>query len=885
MKRKSMFALMILVLVFTISGASTVACGEGALESEIVTTLDSLDLNLPDQGIECTLAFERHDFSTAYDENATYSIIYDLPVLTGNLPGIDAVNALLSDDFQSFTDEILGEYGIDYYFDFSYDYESDEEYINPFEALCQIGEPIHYDDLELTAGLQYYDGRYISILFYNSFYNGEMGWYSPKGMTFDLLTGEMVSIADLFGNAQAVKDLISAAVIDGQSVYFDRYEDLYDDPEVELRESLKTLDLKSAEYFIGSDGQLYILGYSIIPMDVAITSTPLRLNTDFFSDDGIQIPREGRIRRMKKSVWTFEYDRYGDLIHETITDYDGGFEQYNNEYDAFGNIIHRVWIDKRGQTVSDTYFDYDYDDRLSHPIKLFNPEAETGSENYFEIGWFYEFFHSVVTKESVFSEEPTSKYYSYEISDDGRRITADVTDSEGSNYTVFYDFDDSGRYIGRHEQHNQNVISLGDIQYEYNSEGQLSRLSLGDIGHYEYYYGEDGRLEYVDADVNQMHFHYDFVYDEWGNIFHTGVYYELEYWDDDQVYSFCDGTIKPLTEEDRGLFRLDEAHFPDERFREVLSEEFDADGDGILSRNEINAITYLDVSGMDIESLEGIEYLTELEVLSCSENSIRRLDVSMLRKLYGVYCNDNGMEVLILGDAPDDETYYLICDHNNLESIDVSGIPYLSRIVAYSGHHDMDGVREYETGDPDFPYYYTFGHDSKTRVIIGHYDPEKPDLFESICLDWESTAEQLGFYIDVGNGENYGNTNDDGTAGIWVDGYTWSEMDGMLTTVGIRGDSDYCILGISTGMSASEAVNKLEKRGYRRAPDLETVESEYHYLLGRINGYWLEPGSYEVTLHIEDDTVTEVYAFYMACEESYEFLRWEPATPSPYGGA
>lgn len=193
---------------------------------------------------------------------------------------------------------------------------------------------------------------------------------------------------------------------------------------------------------------------------------------------------------------------------------------------------------------------------------------------------------------------------------------------------------------------------------------------------------------------------------------------------------------------------IDEAHFPDEAFRQALKQEdYDANGDGVLSGQEIQATNYLDVCYMGIESLEGIEYLSELETLACEGNSIRYLDVSMLKKLYGVYCSDNGMETLILGTAPDDGTFYLICSGNNLDSVDISGIPYLCDIVAHNGYYDDEyGQRIYESGDPDVPELYTIGHDSKTKMIFqGMDDTDYPS--DDADTDGDKEEEALDYVM------------------------------------------------------------------------------------------------------------------------------------------
>ncbi len=56
----------------------------------------------------------------------------------------------------------------------------------------------------------------------------------------------------------------------------------------------------------------------------------------------------------------------------------------------------------------------------------------------------------------------------------------------------------------------------------------------------------------------------------------------------------------------------DEAGFPDEIFRNYVSESFDSDKDGSLSEQEILYISEVDMIISSVSSLKGIELFTEL---------------------------------------------------------------------------------------------------------------------------------------------------------------------------------------------------------------------------------------------------------------------------------
>ena len=115
---------------------------------------------------------------------------------------------------------------------------------------------------------------------------------------------------------------------------------------------------------------------------------------------------------------------------------------------------------------------------------------------------------------------------------------------------------------------------------------------------------------------------------------------------------------------------VSEENFPDEVFRSYVSENFDTDKDGYLSRSEIKAATDIDLKQAGVSSLKGIEYLTWLETLECSKNSITELDVSKNTMLSELYCWDNSISDLDV--SSNIELFYLSCGGNDLTKLDVS---------------------------------------------------------------------------------------------------------------------------------------------------------------------------------------------------------------------
>lgn len=89
-------------------------------------------------------------------------------------------------------------------------------------------------------------------------------------------------------------------------------------------------------------------------------------------------------------------------------------------------------------------------------------------------------------------------------------------------------------------------------------------------------------------------------------------------------------------------------YFPDDTFRECISDSFDNDNDGILSANEINNCTSINFTNRNITSLDGIQYFTQLESLDCYSNNLTSLDLSKNTKLTYIRCSRNNLTNLIL---------------------------------------------------------------------------------------------------------------------------------------------------------------------------------------------------------------------------------------------
>ena len=123
------------------------------------------------------------------------------------------------------------------------------------------------------------------------------------------------------------------------------------------------------------------------------------------------------------------------------------------------------------------------------------------------------------------------------------------------------------------------------------------------------------------------------------------------------------------------LWIINKSNFPDMTFREYVSNVIDLDSNGFLNEDEVAVVTWIDCSGNgedrgNIKSLQGIEVFSNLELLDCSYNRLRELNVSKNRKLKTLDCSTNYLEgYLDVADNTDLETVW--CYGNRLEDVDL----------------------------------------------------------------------------------------------------------------------------------------------------------------------------------------------------------------------
>ena len=119
-----------------------------------------------------------------------------------------------------------------------------------------------------------------------------------------------------------------------------------------------------------------------------------------------------------------------------------------------------------------------------------------------------------------------------------------------------------------------------------------------------------------------------------------------------------------------GYIAINEKNFPDKNFRDYVAGEWDKNHDNCFSPSEIAKATWISCDNREIDSLEGIQFFTEIWLLECYYNNLKTIDLSHNKKLEYLNCHHNKLEKLDVSGLPLLETFY--CGQNKLQSIDVS---------------------------------------------------------------------------------------------------------------------------------------------------------------------------------------------------------------------
>ena len=124
--------------------------------------------------------------------------------------------------------------------------------------------------------------------------------------------------------------------------------------------------------------------------------------------------------------------------------------------------------------------------------------------------------------------------------------------------------------------------------------------------------------------------------------------------------------------------KINETTFPDSNFRNwVLSQDYGSDG--VLTNEELENVTSLDLSRLEIHDLKGIEYFFALKALNCMTNKLTTLDLSNNIALEKLNCLGNRLTTINLQENK--KLRYLSCVSNQLTALDISGCTELDTLA------------------------------------------------------------------------------------------------------------------------------------------------------------------------------------------------------------
>ena len=143
-----------------------------------------------------------------------------------------------------------------------------------------------------------------------------------------------------------------------------------------------------------------------------------------------------------------------------------------------------------------------------------------------------------------------------------------------------------------------------------------------------------------------------------------------------------------LAIEDPGI-AISSANFPDKAFREYIELMYDKDQNGYLDDDEIKFVVDMELNSLNISSLEGIKYFTELISLKCSRNNLSVLDTSLNENLQYIHCMENNISELNI--TGNEKLLILNAYANNLNAIDLTHNSVLEILdVSYNRLSELD---------------------------------------------------------------------------------------------------------------------------------------------------------------------------------------------------
>ena len=123
-------------------------------------------------------------------------------------------------------------------------------------------------------------------------------------------------------------------------------------------------------------------------------------------------------------------------------------------------------------------------------------------------------------------------------------------------------------------------------------------------------------------------------------------------------------------------------YFPDKAFRAVVSQKYDSNKDGVLSKDERTMVMNMHCENSNIYSIKGIEYFPNIQGLWCLNNHLTEMDLSGNPDIVGIWCSHNDFKSLDFTGLG--ELQWVYCFNCKLESINFRNNPKLAYVECNS---------------------------------------------------------------------------------------------------------------------------------------------------------------------------------------------------------
>ena len=183
-----------------------------------------------------------------------------------------------------------------------------------------------------------------------------------------------------------------------------------------------------------------------------------------------------------------------------------------------------------------------------------------------------------------------------------------------------------------------------------------------------------------------------------------------------------------------GDVAIDATNFPDENFRDYVKKKFDKDNSGALSQDELDDVSSINIMEMNISSVKGIEYFSNLLSFEGYRNKLTELDISHNPALTYVGCGDNQLTALDISHNP--ALTHVGCRGNQLTALDISHNPALTKVSC-----DYNQLTALDLSHNPALEYFTCDNNQLKELDISH----NPALIEFFCNNNQLTA------LDISN--------------------------------------------------------------------------------------------------------------------------------------